>query len=1049
MKFFQQKRMLAICMAAAMLVGSCPVDVLAEEYQVAAEEEADSAGSTLEGMGDSFETAIDITETGTCDIVVPASGTVYVKYASSETAKMVLGMTRSEEKQYYSNVRLEMYEEQDTDTCIWSKTIYCDADTVNNDRSFEEGKNYVFKISVSDSTDTSLVFSVKKNTLTYEGYSSYYVETEPGAEPVLEIKNAASSLEDAVITYQWYEGNNSSTYVAIDGATDASYQLPPITVESARYYRCRVSDGNVFANQDIWLSVETGLKNGASTKSIFAMEGGTVVLDPNRTSASEVGITYSWSKYNGSSYEAISDASDATYSFTLSEETVTEYMCYLNDGYQSTTVIFDVRLSEPVGELPLDTDITVENGQILLYTFTPKTSGFYKKSGWGDAAFYDSNLKEIDTFDLNAGSYLRAGKTYYVSLSAGSSTQTYSFTLSGQADLADTVVKAGNIHGCVWCFDDSGVLRYSGIGAIESAIYTGLDHVDVSEVKEIVFEDGITSLGSSNYENALYGKCKNLAKVSFAASVTSIGQGLFLGCSSLSEVVFADSSQLTDIGAGAFDGTPFIADQTGDFIMAGTIVIGYRGTDASATIPAEATILGSRVMQGSGNLKNLYILNKLQKINQFSVANCTSIPSVEVPGNVTDIGYCAFYSDTALENVVLNEGVERIEREAFFACSSLQEITIPKSVTYIGEYAIGYASGNYSGKYTLNETLPTIKCYYGTRGYYYAKNLGFPYELLDEKDLSQGSPLVQVGFNITDGKLDRVSVNFAGTALTEGEDFTAAYTDDGSTYKLVITGIGEYFGKAEYTGNSLQNPDTSESTQTNPGTSEGTQTNPGTSEGTETNSETSGGTNTPDVQEHVHSYEKVSTIQTATVLQEGKEEWRCSCGDTIVKTLPKLEPTGKVTASKVTLQVKKSVTLQVTDLAEGDSVKTWDSENKKIATVNKKGKVTAKKTGTTKLTVTLASGKKLTVTLKVISGIVKTTKLKLNKTSLTLKQNKKYTLKCTVTPFNSQEKVTYSSSNKKIATVSSKGVIWAKKKGKAVITVKSGKKKVVCKVTVK
>ena len=48
-----------------------------------------------------------------------------------------------------------------------------------------------------------------------------------------------------------------------------------------------------------------------------------------------------------------------------------------------------------------------------------------------------------------------------------------------------------------------------------------------------------------------------------------------------------------------------------------------------------------------------------------------------------------------------------------------------------------------------------------------------------------------------------------------------------------------------------------------------------------------------------------------------------------------------------------------------------------------------------------------------------------------------------------QGKVTYSSANKKIATVSSKGVIKALKKGKVKITVKSGKKTVTCVVTVK
>lgn len=58
-------------------------------------------------------------------------------------------------------------------------------------------------------------------------------------------------------------------------------------------------------------------------------------------------------------------------------------------------------------------------------------------------------------------------------------------------------------------------------------------------------------------------------------------------------------------------------------------------------------------------------------------------------------------------------------------------------------------------------------------------------------------------------------------------------------------------------------------------------------------------------------------------------------------------------------------------------------------------------------------------------------------------------LKPVILPLTSTEKITYKSSNKKVATVSAKGVIAAKKKGTATITVKSGKKSVKCKVTVK
>ena len=78
-----------------------------------------------------------------------------------------------------------------------------------------------------------------------------------------------------------------------------------------------------------------------------------------------------------------------------------------------------------------------------------------------------------------------------------------------------------------------------------------------------------------------------------------------------------------------------------------------------------------------------------------------------------------------------------------------------------------------------------------------------------------------------------------------------------------------------------------------------------------------------------------------------------------------------------------------------------------------------------------------------------TQKIKLNRRKLTLKKGKSFRLKVTFTPADSQDKITYKTSNKKIATVSKTGKIKAKKKGKVKITVISGKKKAVCTVKVK
>ena len=73
------------------------------------------------------------------------------------------------------------------------------------------------------------------------------------------------------------------------------------------------------------------------------------------------------------------------------------------------------------------------------------------------------------------------------------------------------------------------------------------------------------------------------------------------------------------------------------------------------------------------------------------------------------------------------------------------------------------------------------------------------------------------------------------------------------------------------------------------------------------------------------------------------------------------------------------------------------------------------------------------------------TKVKLNKTKATIYNGKTLQLKMKGT----KEKVTWSSSAKKIATVDKKGKVTAKKVGKATITATVGKKKYTCKITVK
>lgn len=141
----------------------------------------------------------------------------------------------------------------------------------------------------------------------------------------------------------------------------------------------------------------------------------------------------------------------------------------------------------------------------------------------------------------------------------------------------------------------------------------------------------------------------------------------------------------------------------------------------------------------------------------------------------------------------------------------------------------------------------------------------------------------------------------------------------------------------------------------------------------------------------------------------------------------------KINKTSTTIYVGKTETLKISGTSK--KVK-WTTSNKSVATVSSKGKVTAKKAGTATITAKV-SGKsyKCKVTVKNPS---------LNRSKATLEEGKTITLKLTGATAKK-----YTSSNKNVATVSSKGKIIAKKAGTATITCTgSNKKTYKCKITV-
>lgn len=194
------------------------------------------------------------------------------------------------------------------------------------------------------------------------------------------------------------------------------------------------------------------------------------------------------------------------------------------------------------------------------------------------------------------------------------------------------------------------------------------------------------------------------------------------------------------------------------------------------------------------------------------------------------------------------------------------------------------------------------------------------------------------------------------------------------------------------------------------------------------------------------------TISKATVFQPEKQRGYCVyCKHTQTRYYgSKLKATVKLNTTSITLQKKQATRVVRVSMANGDSIRSWASSNRNIVTVDRNGLIRAQnRTGSAKIVVTLKSGVKATLNVKVQAGRVTTQNIRGLKPAVTLSRGKTATLRPVLVPLTSTDKVTYTTSNKNIVTVSSTGVVTARRNGTAKITIRSGKKSFVIKVTVK
>ncbi len=256
-----------------------------------------------------------------------------------------------------------------------------------------------------------------------------------------------------------------------------------------------------------------------------------------------------------------------------------------------------------------------------------------------------------------------------------------------------------------WTLDADGKLTISGTGAMKDYSSSEGNRSPAhnnSNVKKVVIEDGVTSIGNQAFpfcqklasvtipdsvtsiENYAFSECSSLTDIVIPNSVTSIGNSVFKRCSNLSNITL--SNNITSIGSGAFTdcrSLPSITIPDSVTSIGGNAFSDCRSL-TSITIPDKVTSIEYAAFDGCSRLTSITIPDSITSIGDFAFRYCKSLPSITIPDSVTSIGNSAFFDCSSLTSITIPDSVTSIGNSAFRYCKNLPSITIPDSVTSIG-----------------------------------------------------------------------------------------------------------------------------------------------------------------------------------------------------------------------------------------------------------------------------------------------------------------------------------------------------------------------------
>ena len=447
----------------------------------------------------------------------------------------------------------------------------------------------------------------------------------------------------------------------------------------------------------------------------------------------------------------------------------------------------------------------------------------------------------------------------------------------------------------------------------------------------------------------------------------------------------------------------------------------------SLSVPDTVKDIGEHAFDSCVALVDVQLPSGLTQIGDYAFANCTKISHFELPDNLTVISEGLFENCQIMWKITLPAGLKTIGDNAFRRCLALREFTLPATLKTIGESAFELCEG--MKRVTIPAGVSTIP----TAAFKDCKSLS---------RLTFNSGLTSIGKAAFQNCESLPSLKLPATLDTVGP---LAFAGCGMKTALTIPGNVSTLGYgAFYNCGDLKEVTLKSGVET--------------------------------IKAHCFAQckklEKVAIP--ASVNEMGYDAFTIGSASSIneegditleapLRQPKKLKIYGrpnttasvyaadngipfviqKIVATSVSIAEGSSATLYVGHTKQLTAVQTpsnaettvkWTSSSSSVA-VSKTGLLTPKRAGKAVITVRTENGKKARITVKVIDA--KSVSIT-NGSSATMKVGQTLQLGATVNPVQVASKLTWSSSSKKIATVSKTGLVTALKKGTVTITVKTG-----------